>query len=84
MRPSTRIKVGLRAALRRRYGFAALRVLRRALRRALADHRARTLGGRRYAGDVEAEAIRAAFRYGVRRLRRRWPSLSFTDERAEP
>ena len=85
MKPSTRIRVGARVALRRRYGYAALRVLRRAVRFAFADHRRRTLdAARAYDGARELVAMRAAYNRAVRRLLGRWPSLSLFDERGEP
>lgn len=84
MRPSTRIKFALRAALRRRYGYAALRVLRRAVGRAVADHVERSIGARPYAGSGEPEAIAAWYRRGLRRLLDRWPALDLTDERSRP
>lgn len=85
MRPSTRIRVGARVALRRRYGYAALRVLRRAVRAALQDHRRRALDPlHEYAGGPELAAIRAAYNRAVRRLLDRWPALVLFDPRAEP
>lgn len=44
LNPSTRLKIAIRAARRRRYGYAALRVLRRGLRAAVADHFERSTG----------------------------------------
>jgi hypothetical protein len=82
MRPSTRLKVALRAALRRRYGYAALRLLRVALRKALADHQRRQLGDRPYAAGPELEAVHTRYRQAVRRLRKRWPALDYGDSRA--
>jgi hypothetical protein len=84
MRPSTRVRLGLRAALRRTYGYAALRVLRRSVRAALADHRARSVGAGSYDGTRELKAIRAHYRRAVKRLLQRWPALQFSDERSEP
>lgn len=87
IRPSTRIKLGLRAARRRRYGFAALRVLRRALSSALVDLRGWNLDPsdtRPLNGRAELQAIRALYMRGVRELRRRWPSLSLSDSRSAP
>ncbi len=75
LRPSTRIKLAERAALRRRYGVAALRVLRRGMRAAISDHVRRTLGPTSYAGSAEESAIRRAYLRAVRRLVARWPSL---------
>ena len=84
MRPSLHIRSGLRRALRRRYGFAALRTLRGALRRAMKRHEALTLGPRPYAGAGELEAIRGAYGWALAQLRRRWPNLDLGDERSEP
>jgi hypothetical protein len=84
VRPSLHIRSGLRRALRRRYGFAALRTLRGALRRAIARHEALTLGPRPYVGSGELEAIRVAYVRALARLRRRWPNLDLSDERSEP
>lgn len=83
IRPSTRIKIALRAALRRTYGYAALRVLRRGIARAFADHQVRTLGSLPYTGSVEREAIRTSYARGIRKLMRRWPRLDLLDPRAE-
>ena len=82
MTPLTTLRRATRAALRRRYGYAALRVLRRALRAALALHRARQLDPRPY--STSTDEIRAAYFYAMRRLRRRWPRLDYLDPRAEP
>lgn len=84
MRPALYVRSGLRRALGRRYGYAALRTLRLALRRALAKHWALTYGAAPYAGAGELEAIRLAYWGGLQRLRRRWPALDLADERAEP
>lgn len=82
MRPATRIKLALRAALRRRYGYASLRVLRRGVRAAVADHRRRELGAAPYASEFDQ--IAASYWRALVRLRRRWPSLDLADPRAEP
>jgi hypothetical protein len=84
--PSTRIRFGLRVALRRRKGWAALLQLRRALRSAIAEHVRRTLDPRdhAYAGDVEQLKMRSQYNRAIRRLLARWPRLSLTDERGEP
>jgi hypothetical protein len=84
MRPSTRVRFALRAALRRRYGYIALRVLRRGVARAVADHIERSIGPRPYAGTGEYGAIVAAYTRAMRRLRARWPDLDLTDERSRP
>ena len=82
MGPVARIKLGTRAALRRKYGYAALRVLRRSLRVAVAAHRAAQVSARSYStGRAElADAYSAA----LKRLRKRWPRLDLSDERAKP
>jgi hypothetical protein len=80
LRPSTRLRLALRAARRRRYGYAALRVLRRGLRDAVADHVARSIGPARYASELDD--IRALYRRGLRDLLRRFGRLDLADERA--
>lgn len=80
--PSARIKVALRAALRRRYAYAALRVLRRGAARAVVDNLERELGQRAYTS--QADAILTAYWRALQRLRRRWPALDLTDERSRP
>ncbi len=75
----------MRAARRRRYGWAALRLMRRAIRAALIEHRRRTLDpARAYDGTRELVAIHRAYNRAVRELLARWPRLSLFDERAEP
>jgi len=81
-RPSTRLRLALRAARRRRYGYAALRVLRRGLTRALADHIERSIGVGRYASELEE--IRVLYRRGLAELLRRFGHLDLADERARP
>lgn len=77
------LRVSARAALRRRFGYAGLRVMRRGVRRALALHRSRSLDPvRRY--SVSLDQVRRAYFAAMRRLRRRWPRLDPTDPRAEP
>ncbi len=83
-RPTTRIKIGLRAALRRRYGYAALRYFRRAIATATGAHLAFSIGWGPYDGTSEWTAMLDAYRAGVRRLRRRWPALDLDDPRARP
>lgn len=83
-RPATHVRTALRAALRRRYGYAALRVLRRGLSRANAAHLSRQLGPREYDGTTEARAVYDATVRALRALRRRWPRLNWWDPRADP
>jgi hypothetical protein len=45
--PAGRLKLAVKAARRRRYGYAALRVLRRVLARAMVSHIERSIGARR-------------------------------------
>lgn len=82
MTPLGRLKVGLRAARRRRKGYAVLRRMRSALGAALALHLERTLGGAPYASQFEA--LYNAYRAELLRLRRRFPRLDLGDERALP
>jgi len=84
LRPSTYVQLAIRAARRRRYGYAALRVLRRGLRRAIAEHFARSIGPAPYASEVDE--IRARYSRGVAELLRKFPALGFhlDDERAKP
>jgi hypothetical protein len=84
MRPSTRIRFALRAALNRRFGYAALRLVRRGVGAAIADHFERSVGARPYAGAGEMDAIAAEYYAAIRRLFKRWPNLSLLDERARP
>lgn len=84
MNPYGRLRVGTRAALRRRKGWAALRMLRRAIRASLQLHRARSLdAGRPYDAESEMKKIDAYYKRTIKRLRERWPSLSLFDARAE-
>jgi hypothetical protein len=84
LRPSTFLRLAVRAARRRRYGYASLRVLRRGLRRAIAEHFARSIGPAQYASEVDE--IRALYSRGVAELLRKFPTLGFhlDDERARP
>jgi hypothetical protein len=82
MRPAARVKFGLKVALRRRYGYAALRVLRRALAAALEQHHWRSIGPAKYVSELQA--IDAAYWGGLKRLRKRWPDLDLEDERSRP
>lgn len=81
MSPIARIRIAARAALRRRYGYAAMRVLRRGVRKALRDHRARQVAPAPY--SIDTDEITAAYLAAIRRLRRRWPRLNPTDPRSE-
>jgi hypothetical protein len=84
-RPSTRLKVVLRAALRRRYGYAALRKLRLGLARAVEEHHRRTYEDPRpYDGQAEEDRIYLLYWRGLQRLRQRWPDLNLEDPRADP
>jgi len=82
LRPSTYVKLAARAARRRRYGYAALRMLRAGVRRAVDAHLAASIGDRRYVSD--ADAIYARYRAALRELRDRFPCLDPSDERSEP
>jgi hypothetical protein len=82
LRPSTYVRFALRAARRRRYGYAALRVLRRGVARAAAAHLEASVGPRPYASD--GDAIYAAYRRALAELIRRFPSLDVADERSRP
>jgi hypothetical protein len=84
LRPSTYLRAGLRRALGRRYGYAALRTIRRALAGALARHERLTFGAAPYEGAGELDAIAVAYWRALLRLRRRWPDLNLEDERARP
>lgn len=79
MLPSTRIKV----ALRRRYGYAALRHLRITLAKAIEEHIRRTVEDvRPYNGAEQAEQLYRLYWQALKKLRDRWPSLNLEDERA--
>ena len=80
--PLGRLKLGLRAARRRRYGYAVLRAMRRALAAALVRHVERSVGPAPYASQYEA--IYLAYRAELLRLRRRFPRLDLTDPRGLP
>lgn len=80
MSPLARIKLGLRVALRRRYGYAALRVLRRSAARAIVDDFARSIGPESYV--YQGDEIRSAYWQALQRLRRRWPRLDLDDPRS--
>lgn len=81
--PATRVRLALRAALRRRYGYAALRALRRGVGAAMADHLTRSVDGSRpYASQLIE--IRDAYWQALRRLRKRWPDLELEDPRSRP
>lgn len=82
MGPIARIRIGTRAALRRRYSYAALRVLRRTLRAALAVHEAAQRGQASY--STRRTELAEAYSAALKRLRKRWPRMDFSDERANP
>lgn len=82
MRPATRLRVALRAARRRRYGYAALRVLRRGLSIAVRDHVERSVSPAPYAS--EWDEIYGLFRRGLAELLRRFGRLDLSDPRAQP
>jgi hypothetical protein len=79
--PLARIRVAKRAALRRRYGYAALRILRRGVRQALQLHRQRQISPLPY--STSTDEITAAYLDAIRRLRKTWPKLNPNDPRAE-
>jgi hypothetical protein len=80
--PSAKLRLALKAARRRRYGYAALRVLRRGLARAVATHIERSIDARPYASEMEE--IRTLYRRGLAELLRRFDRLDLADERAMP
>lgn len=80
--PAARIRAGLRVALRRRYSFAALRVLRRSVRAASASHAAAQLGREPYSS--QSAELAEAYAAALKRLFRRWPLLDLDDRRAIP
>lgn len=80
--PVATIKGARRRALGRRYGYAALRVLRRGLRLAVERHAAAQFAQQPY--SVMRENIVGEYHASVKALRRRWPDLDFGDPRAEP
>lgn len=82
MTPLGRLKIGIRAARRRRYGYAALRVTRRALAAAVTRHIDRSIGGQPYASQYDA--IYAHYARALAGLRRRFPHLDFADPRGLP
>lgn len=75
------LKRGTRTALRRRYGYAALRVMRATLQRALHVHRERQLDPSQ-AYSVQTQEVREAYFAAMRKLKRRWPHLNFLDQRS--
>ena len=81
-RPSTRLKLALRAARRGRYGYAALRVLRRGLSAAVAEHLARSIGAGPY--ESERDQIHTLYRRGLKELLSRFGRLDLADERSRP
>jgi hypothetical protein len=80
--PLGRLKVGIRAARRRRYGYAALRVMRRALAAAVTRHIDRSIAAQPYASQYDT--IYAHYARALAGLRRRFPHLDFADPRGLP
>lgn len=75
------MKRGLRAALRRRYAYAGLRVWRVAVRRALREHTRRMMDPTR-SYSIDTDELTSAYYAGMRRLRKRFPNLDFLDPRS--
>lgn len=82
LRPTTRLKLAARAARRRRYGYAALRVLRRGLRAAVADHYVRSISDSVYVSELEE--IRLTFARALRAHVQRFGFAALDDVRSEP
>lgn len=81
--PLTTIRSARRAALRRRYGYAALRILRRGMRRAIARHKAfQITPDITYA--VATDQLVTEYWHSLKLLLKRWPNLDPADPRAEP
>ena len=84
-RPVSILKRGLRAALRRRYAYVALRIVRRAFSRALDEELRRCIGPKPWV--TEYAALCDVFVRGMRRLERRFGAerlrRAFEDPRAE-
>jgi hypothetical protein len=78
--PVARVRLGLRAALRRRYGYAALRVLRTSMGKAVEDDLRRSVGTRVYR-SVRDE-LGSVYWRALAKLRKRWPALDLEDPRA--
>jgi hypothetical protein len=81
MSPLTRIRLARRAALRRRYAWAALRILRRGIRVAMMFHRERVIGAAPY--SITTEQLGEAYADALKALRKKWARLDLTDPRAE-
>jgi hypothetical protein len=82
--PYARLKCGVRVAMRRRKGYAALRRVRLAVRAALALHRQRSEdAARAYNAGAELAKIDAYYKRTIKRVRARWPALSLFDPRAD-
>lgn len=81
MGPAARMKLGVRVALRRRYGYAALRVLRRYVAWALEDNLRRSIGEARFVSQIDQIAL--IYWRGLQKLRRRWPKLDLEDPRGD-
>ncbi len=81
--PLVRLGLARRAARRRRYAYAALRVIRRGLARAMEAHNARSIGPAPYSSELEN--IRSLYAKSIAELRKRFgASLDFSDERSKP
>lgn len=82
MNPATIIRRGLRAALRRRYGYAALRTWRIAQRRALTLHRSRQHGAAPY--STKTDDLTWLCWRALKKIGKRFPRLNLDDPRANP
>jgi hypothetical protein len=80
--PVGRLRVARQAAKRRRYGYAALRVLRRGLKAAVANHVARSIGDRPYVSQLAD--LRADYQRALRDHLKRFGRLDLSDPRAAP
>ena len=82
---ATAIRSARRRALRKRYGYAALRVVRAALRRAIARHKEYQMGADPTPENVTSiEELSSEYWTALKMLRKRWPHLDVSDPRAEP
>jgi len=70
--------------MRRRYAYAALRVLRRGLAEAIERHLQLSEGPRRYNGTLEWERLRVATRRAFGLIEAKWGHVPFDDERSRP
>jgi hypothetical protein len=81
--PFGRIRLAKRAALRRRYAWAALRILRRGIRAAMLMHRERQIDGAFRGYSTTTEELGEAYAAALKALRKKWPRLDLADPRAE-